>query len=80
MDNHSANVKAYSKLREQYPSSEHYFIHPAKPNNKIYLFFDNVHILKNVRNNLMAAKKFVFPEFHSTIGEKVIYMPAGYIS
>ena len=26
-----------------------------------YLFFDNVHLVKNIRNNLLAAKKFTFP-------------------
>ena len=30
---------------------------------KTYLFFDMVHLIKNVRNNLLNKKKFVFPKF-----------------
>ena len=30
---------------------------------KIYLFFDIVHLIKNVRNNLLNKKRFLFPDF-----------------
>ena len=33
---------------------------------KIYLFFDTVHLIKNVRNNLLIKKRFLFPDFNFT--------------
>ena len=45
-----------------------------------YLFYDNVHLLKNIRNNLLNVKKYVFPTFESKIGEETFSCPAGYIS
>ena len=33
---------------------------------KIYLFFDSVHLIKNIRNNLLNHKQFLFPAFSST--------------
>ena len=48
---------------------------------KIYLFYDNVHLLKNIRNNLLNSRKFVFPSFsHSINDDCIINVPAGYIS
>ena len=38
-----------------------YFIHQKK--RKVYLFYDSVHLLKNIRNNLLNAKRFLFPSF-----------------
>ena len=29
----------------------------------IYLFYDSVHLLKNIRNNLLNAKRFIYPQF-----------------
>ena len=29
----------------------------------LYLFYEYVHLLKNLRNNLLSRKKFVFPPF-----------------
>ena len=39
-----------------------YFIH-QKEKSKVYLFYDSVHLLKNIRNNLLNAKRFLFPSF-----------------
>ena len=30
---------------------------------KIYLLYDSVHLVKNVCNNLVSAKRFIFPQF-----------------
>ena len=62
-DNHSSNVNAFKRLLKQYLGDGQYFINFPGLNNKIYLFFDTVHLLKNVRNNLLNVKKFVFPAF-----------------
>ena len=53
--------------------------HPDN-NNKTYLFYDNVHFIKNIRNNLFNAKKFVFPAISLNIGGEVVCSPAGFIS
>ena len=34
--------------------------HPSNTANHIYLFFDPVHLLKNIRNNLLNSKRFNF--------------------
>ena len=39
-----------------------------------------MHLLKNIRNNLLNVKKYVFPTFESKIGEETFSCPAGYIS
>ena len=53
--------------------------HPENPT-KTYLFFDNVHLLKNIRNNLLNLKKFVFPEFSFSCLQKIIVSKGNYIS
>ena len=46
---------------------------------KTYLYFDNIHLIKNVRNNLLN-RKFVFPEFSCNLFRDEIHVPAGFIS
>jgi len=53
--------------------------HPTNVS-KTYLFFDNVHLLKNVRNNLLNSKKFVFPAFNFTIRGDILKSAGGYIA
>ena len=43
-------------------------------------FYDNVHVIKNIRNNLFNAKKFVFPEISLNLRDEVVSTPAGFIS
>ena len=79
-DNHSTNVSAFSFLTKRYNSpSSMYFTHPSNEV-KTYLFFDNVHLAKNIRNNLLNGKKFVFPSFKFESGGIKIDCPDGYIS
>ena len=47
---------------------------------KTYLFFDIIHLIKNIRNNLLNQKKFVFPSFSFDLLEDNIEVPAGYIT
>ena len=62
-DDHSTNVNAYSELLKDFGQSpDDLFI--TMNGKKIYLFFDTVHLIKNVRNNLLNRKRFLFPEFH----------------
>ena len=79
-DNHSTNVTAFSTLLKRFSSSsDSYFTYPVN-NLKTYLFYDNVHLMKNVRNNLLNGKKFVFPEFKFENNNIKISCPAGYIT
>ena len=43
------------------------------------MFFDTVHLIKKIRNNLLNAKKFVFPEFSYNQGNIQLHCPQGYI-
>ena len=80
-DNHSANVNAFSLLVIMFNSESNLYIeHPQYHGKKTYLFYDTVHLLKNIRNNLLNGKKFVFPEFmHNNNLYINIHCPAGYI-
>ena len=61
-DDHPTNVSAYKKLLTDFGNStdDLFITINAK---KIYLFFDTVHLVKNIRNNLLNRKRFLFPEF-----------------
>ena len=62
-DDHSTNVSAYTKLLvENGKAADDLFV--TLNGRKIYLFFDTVHLIKNVRNNLLNKKRFLFPEFN----------------
>ena len=62
-DDHSTNVSAHKKLLAEYCNSlvELYIRLNEK---KIYLFFDTAHLIKNIRNNLLTRKRFLFPWFN----------------
>lgn len=79
-DNHSANVNAFNTLKKRYGKKDQHFIqHPA--NHKgTFLFFDTPHLVKNVRNNLLNARRFVFPQFDYEKDGIQIHCPAGYIA
>jgi hypothetical protein len=62
-DNHSTNVSAYKKLGyELSQDPDELFI--TFSGCKIYLFFDSVHLMKNLRNNLLNRKRLLFPNFY----------------
>jgi len=64
-DDHSSNVAAYRSLLYSYNSNpeQSYIWLNGK---KIYLLYDSVHLIKNVRNNLLDRKRFIFPKFSSS--------------
>ena len=79
-DNHSANVTAFRMLLNSMPGDkEHFFIYPESTC-KTYVFFDTVHLLKNIRNNLLNSKKFVFPAMNFSVCGTQIVSDPGYIS
>ena len=46
---------------------------------KTYLIFDTVHVMKNIRNNLLAKKFFQVPPLDVTVMDGVINIPPGTI-
>ena len=80
-DNNSSNVHAFSSLFAMFNSNSHQYIkHPENFDKKTYLFYDTVHIMKNIRNKLLTGKKFFFPEFTYNDGLNIdIYFPAGFV-
>ena len=81
-DNHKSNVSAFNSMFKSYDGEENLSIfHPAYDRKmKTYLFYDMVHIMKNVRNNLLGSKKFVFPEFTFDKFRDRIHVPEGNLS
>ena len=61
-DDHSSNVSAFKKLLATYGSSDDDLAIEYN-DQKVYLFFDVVHLMKNIRNNLLNRKRFLFPPF-----------------
>ena len=53
-DNHKSNVAAYESLMRDYGVDKETkaIVHPSS-NRKIYLMYDAVHLIKNIRNNLL---------------------------
>ena len=47
---------------------------------KTYLFLDVIHLFKNIRNNLLNQKKFVFLSFQFDLFRDAIHVPDCYIS
>ena len=78
--NHSTNVNAFNILLDKFEGDKtHYTTLPNPPPPKIFLFFDSVHLLKNIHNSLLNKKKFVFPVFTSEISNISVSSKEGYI-
>ena len=80
-DNHASNVNAFASLRTRFNyDSKLLFIHPANHGKHTFTFFDTVHLMKSIRNNLLNGKKFVFQEFYYDKLTQPLNFPSGYIS
>ena len=80
-DNHNSNVNAFKSLKQKFGKGDQLFIqHPSNPHKNIYLFFDTPHLIKNVRNNLLNSRRFVFPQFDYENDGIEIHCPAGYLA
>ena len=78
-DNHSANVLAYKLLLKEFGRlHDNLFIEDGYQ--KIYLLHDAVHLIKNVKNNLLNYKRFIFPAFEYDALEDPISFKGGQIS
>ena len=63
-DNHSSNVDAFTSFNDFFNFESKLFFQDSDNHGKrTYVFFDTVHLIKNIQNNLLNAKKFVFLNF-----------------
>ena len=80
-DNCAANVSSFNILLQEYTHKDARFKVHLPSSCKTYLFYDNVHLAKNIRNNLLNSQKFVFSAFCFSIKNIVVASSqAGYIS
>ena len=61
-ENHPSNLPSFKNLLQHFNQDldELFIWYKLK---KIYLFYDAVHLVKNIRNNLLNYKWFIFPSF-----------------
>ena len=78
-DNHASNVAAYKKLLSDYGNAPTDLFMTFR-NSQIYLFFDTVHLMKNIRNNLLNRKRFLFPEFSFSSFQEEIHLSSCEVS
>ena len=68
-DNHASNSSSFRILKSMHQSNDVHFIEHPQSKTKTYLLFDNVHLVKNTRNNLLNARKPVFPPFDFLVND-----------
>ena len=58
-------MSAFNELFSKYGSESHenVILHHSTSDRRS-IFYDSAHLLKNVRNNLLNSRRFIFPEFH----------------
>ena len=56
-DNHSVNVNVFSALVTMFSSKSNYYTEHLQNTDKTYLFYDTVHLFKNVRIDLIKWVK-----------------------
>ena len=80
-DNHPTNVSAYKHLKFTYSCATRHnaMTNPSNPEKYTYLIFDTVHLMKNIRKNLLAKKFFQVPPLDVTVMDGVRNIPPGTI-
>ena len=71
-NNHAANVNAFKDLQTMFSEESDLYIKHSENVTVTYLFFDYVHLVKNIRNNMLNAKKLVFFLYSFNINEEVV--------
>ena len=61
-DSHAAKVSAFKKLILQFGENNKSLLINFQSQN-VYFFYDTVHLINNVRNNLLGERQLVFPQF-----------------
>ena len=75
-DDHPSNVSSFKKLLEHVNQDELYMLLKSR---KIYLCYDAVRMTKNVRNNLLKCKRFIFSPFKFFGIKDPVNVPGGEI-
>ena len=78
-DNRPSNVSAFKKLIAECGNDEKNLHISIDESNKIYLFYDTVHLIKNIIHNLLGRKRFIFPSFSYSGLHDSIELPGGEI-
>ena len=76
-DNHSSNVAAFKILLTSFDSTSLLQFQHLDSTCITYLFFDTVHLFKNIRNNLINSKIFGFPSFSFNINDVHVSLESG---
>lgn len=66
-DNNSINISLFSTFHKEHTNNNGNLMNPCCPGLPLFLFFDPVHILKNIRNNWINAKGLIldFPDMEN---------------
>ena len=77
-DNHRTNISSFNYLMNTYPVPEKKYC-IINPNTSliVYFFFDTVHLIKNIRNNLIGARFIQIPQLQLELQELTLIVPAG---
>ena len=77
-DNHLSHVSSFKNMLQYFnQDSDKLFIWYEL--RKTYLFYDTIHLVKNIRNNLLHHKRFVFPSFKLDGIKDPVNVPGGEI-
>ena len=71
-DDHRINQKVFKMLSPNFEQGEVSFQNPQHHHLKVFLKFDVVHILKNIRNNWMSKQTMSVPSFEGDTNEAEI--------
>ena len=73
-------MRAFKNLIKKYgdPDGPHSIIHPSTTK-RTHLFYDSVHLVKNIRNNLLNNRSFAFPPFSFEEFHDPIHVQGGWI-
>ena len=77
-DNHPSNVSSFKNLLQHFnqDSDELFIWYELR---KIYLLYDAVHLMKDIRNNLLNCKRLIFPSFKFNDFKDLVNVPGGEI-
>ena len=75
-DNHSLNLSSFKNLLQHFGQDPDEFFIQYKLR-KIYLFCNALYLVKNIRNNLLNYKRFIFPTLTFDGFKDHIKIPSG---
>ena len=80
-DNHQTNIATFKRLMKTYPiANKNYCMSNPTTSRVIYLFFDTVHLLKNIRVNLLSKRFFQIPDLEIRLLDSIHSIPSGFVN